>query len=142
MLARLTYNRDKYEILCKEIRGAIKEEGGLMYEKLSELTYLNAVIEEGLRIHPPVPTGLLRTVPKEGDTVDGFWVPGGVCCPAVVSGQLNFVRGLKRTNQIVNFERNRHMIDFVDNPRQGLFGQSPQYTPAIRYTDLGVTDGG
>ena len=81
MLARLIYNRDKYDILCKEIRGAFQEEGELRYEKLSELTYLNAVIEEGLRIHPPVPTGLLRTVPKEGDTVDGFWVPGGVCCP-------------------------------------------------------------
>ena len=84
MLARLIYNRDKYDILCKEIRGAFKEERELRYEKLSELTYLNAVIEEGLRIHPPVPTGLLRTVPKEGDTVDGFWVPGGVCCPLLL----------------------------------------------------------
>ena len=78
MLARLVYNPDKYEKLCKEIREAFKEEGELKYEKLSELVYLSAVIEEGLRIHPPVPTGLLRTVPKGGDTVDGFWVPGGV----------------------------------------------------------------
>lgn len=78
ILARLVYNPDKYEKLCKEIRGAFKEEKDITYEKLSELVYLNAVIEEGLRIHPPVPTGLLRTVPKDGDTVDGFWVPGGV----------------------------------------------------------------
>jgi cytochrome P450 len=84
MLARLIYSRDKYDILCKEIRGAFKEEGELRYEKLSELTYLNAVIEEGLRIHPPVLTGLLRTVPKDGDTVDGFWVPGGVSCPLLL----------------------------------------------------------
>jgi cytochrome P450 len=84
MLARLIYNRDKYDILCKEIRAAFKEEGELRYEKLSELTYLNAVIEEGLRIHPPVPTGLLRTVPKGGDTVDGFWVPGGVRYPLLL----------------------------------------------------------
>jgi cytochrome P450 len=78
MLARLIYNPDKYEKLCKEIRAAFKEESELNYERLSELTYLNAVIEEGLRIHPPVPTGLLRTVPEAGDTVDGYWVPGGV----------------------------------------------------------------
>lgn len=28
-------------------------------------------------MHPPVPTGLLRTVPKGGDTIDGYWVPEG-----------------------------------------------------------------
>ncbi len=78
MLARLVYNPDKYNKLCKEIRAAFSKEGELRYERLSELTYLNAVIEEGLRIHPPVPTGLLRTVPDAGDTIDGHWVPGGV----------------------------------------------------------------
>lgn len=78
MLARLVYNPDKYEILVKEIRDTFKSEEDIRYERLSECVYLNAVIEEGLRIHPPVPTGLLRTVPKSGDTVDGFWVPGGV----------------------------------------------------------------
>jgi cytochrome P450 len=78
MLARLVYNPDKYDKLCAEIRGAFQREEDLTYERLSQLEYLNAVIEEGLRIHPPVPTGLLRTVPKNGDTVDGHWVPGGV----------------------------------------------------------------
>jgi cytochrome P450 len=87
MLARLIYNPDKYETLCKEIRSAFKEESEVRYEKLSQLTYLNAVIEEGLRIHPPVPTGLLRTVPKNGDTVDGYWVPGGVSMPFPCSSQ-------------------------------------------------------
>jgi cytochrome P450 len=81
ILARLVYNPDKYEILVKEIRDTFASEEEIRYEKLSEMTYLNAVIEEGLRIHPPVPTGLLRTVPKDGDTVDGLWVPGGVSGP-------------------------------------------------------------
>ncbi|CAG8984147.1 hypothetical protein HYALB_00006251 [Hymenoscyphus albidus] len=77
MLARLIYNPVVYGKLVAEIRGAFKEEGELRWEALSGLVYLNAVIEEGLRIHPPVPTGLLRTVPKAGDTVDGYLVPGG-----------------------------------------------------------------
>ncbi|KAH8588588.1 cytochrome P450 [Bisporella sp. PMI_857] len=77
ILARLIYNPDKYEELCKEIRDAFANEEDIRYEKLSQMVYLNAVIEEGLRIHPPVPTGLLRTVPKGGDTIDGMWVPGG-----------------------------------------------------------------
>jgi cytochrome P450 len=78
ILARLIYNKDKYDKLCHEIRSSFEKESDITYEKLSKLIYLNAVLEEGLQIHPPVPTGLLRTVPAAGDTVDGHWVPGGV----------------------------------------------------------------
>jgi len=77
ILARLLYNKDKYAILVDEIRSTFKDESEIRIEKLSEMTYMNAVLEEGLRIHPPIPTGLLRTVPKNGDTIDGHWVPGG-----------------------------------------------------------------
>ena len=45
---------------------------------LGSLPYMNACIEEGLRIFPPVPISLLRTVPKEGSMIDGYMVPGGV----------------------------------------------------------------
>ncbi len=44
---------------------------------MTDLEYLNACIEEALRVHPPVPLGLLRTVPDSGDFIDGYWVPGG-----------------------------------------------------------------
>jgi cytochrome P450 len=57
LLARLVYNPEKYEILVKEIREAFGKEEEIRYEKLSELPYFNAVIEEGLRIHPPVQRG-------------------------------------------------------------------------------------
>lgn len=77
LIARLIWNKSKYDKLVAEIRGAFKEESEINYEAASKLTYLNACIEEGLRIHPPVPTGLLRTVPQNGDTIDGAWVPGG-----------------------------------------------------------------
>ena len=39
------------------------------------LHYLFAVIEEGLRIYPPVPAGLQRVSP--GAEVDGYYVPAG-----------------------------------------------------------------
>lgn len=42
---------------------------------LGSLPYMNACIEEGLRIFPPVPIGLLRTVPKGGALIDGHPVP-------------------------------------------------------------------
>lgn len=77
LFARLIWNREKYDKLCAEIRSSFKEEKDITYDATSKLVYLNACIEEGLRIHPPVPTGLLRTVPMGGDFVDGNWVPEG-----------------------------------------------------------------
>ena len=77
LIARLMWNRDKYDKLCAEIRSNFKEEKEITYEATSKLPYLNACIEEGLRIHPPVPTGLLRTVPKGGDFIDGAFVAEG-----------------------------------------------------------------
>lgn len=44
-----------------------------------KLPYLTAVIDEGLRIFPSAPIGFVRTVPEDGDTVDGEFIPGGVC---------------------------------------------------------------
>lgn len=34
-------------------------------------------IKEGLRIHPSVPTGLPRKIPRGGNVVLGKWIPGG-----------------------------------------------------------------
>ncbi|KAB8360826.1 hypothetical protein FH972_024560 [Carpinus fangiana] len=45
---------------------------------LQKATLLNAVIDETLRLHPPVPSGVLRNAPPEGITVNGTFVPGGV----------------------------------------------------------------
>ncbi|KAL4926326.1 cytochrome P450 [Aspergillus undulatus] len=77
LFARLLRSTDKMQKLYAEVRSAFKTEGEIDYSRVSQLPYLNACIEEGLRIHPPVPIGLLRTVPKAGDTIDGHWIPGG-----------------------------------------------------------------
>ena len=51
--------------------------------------HLNAVINETLRMHPPVPSGVFRTTPKQGIIVDGVFVPGGanVTVPFYVIGR-------------------------------------------------------
>jgi len=77
LFARLIWNPDKYKKLVHEIRTKIDSEKDLTSEALQKLPYFNACIEEGLRIHPPVPAGLLRTVPKGGSYIDGYWVPEG-----------------------------------------------------------------
>jgi cytochrome P450 len=41
------------------------------------LPYLQAVIKEGLRIHPPAVGLASKVVPPAGDTINGIFVPGG-----------------------------------------------------------------
>ncbi|KAF2088620.1 cytochrome P450 [Saccharata proteae CBS 121410] len=41
------------------------------------LPYLQAVIKESLRLHPPFTGLLLKEVPKQGDVLNGVFVPGG-----------------------------------------------------------------
>lgn len=42
-----------------------------------KMPYLQAVIKEGLRIHPPVTGLMLKVVPPGGDTVLGKYLPAG-----------------------------------------------------------------
>ncbi|OTA99874.1 hypothetical protein M426DRAFT_324762 [Hypoxylon sp. CI-4A] len=44
---------------------------------LKKLPYLDHVIQETLRLHTAVPSGLPRTVPPEGTTMSGYFIPGG-----------------------------------------------------------------
>jgi cytochrome P450 len=69
-----------YTKLAAEIRQADKDgriSSPITDAQARELPYLQAVIKEGLRIHPPV-VGLQGTiVPKGGDVISGFKVPEG-----------------------------------------------------------------
>ncbi|KAB5539232.1 averantin oxidoreductase [Coniochaeta sp. 2T2.1] len=66
-----------YKKLTTEIRTRFPTAEKMKFLDLQECTYMNACIDEALRIFPPVPTGLTRTVPAGGDTVVGEWLPGG-----------------------------------------------------------------
>ena len=45
---------------------------------LRSLPHLNGVINESLRIHPPVPTGGYRQSPLDGMKIGSQYIPGGV----------------------------------------------------------------
>ena len=64
--------------LAEEIRSAFKVEADIDVVSTFELPYLNAVINEGLRMHHPTPSPLPRVVPRGGLNIAGNWVPGGV----------------------------------------------------------------
>ncbi|KAL8953132.1 MAG: hypothetical protein Q9222_001015 [Ikaeria aurantiellina] len=64
--------------LCTEIRTTFNAEEDITIEATKELLYLEAVINEGLRICNPIPGGLPRVVPEGGDSYCGVHLPGGV----------------------------------------------------------------
>ena len=78
LIARFIWNPAIYEKLVEELRTTFREEDEITFKAITSLPYLNACIEEILRIHPPVPAGPPRVVPPGGDTVDGIHVPGGM----------------------------------------------------------------
>lgn len=71
-------HRHVYDKLVAEIRGTFAAEDDIRFEILKDLPYMSACINEAMRVFPPVPAGLLRTVPKGGDTISGHFVPEGV----------------------------------------------------------------
>jgi cytochrome P450 len=74
----LVNSPDKLNCVKAEVRRNFATLEQLTLDALQDLPYLNAVINEGLRLCPPIPWVLPRLVPTGGDTVCGVWLPGGV----------------------------------------------------------------
>lgn len=74
----LLKNSAAMETLVGEIRTSFASSSEITADRVGKLRYLNAVIEEGMRLCQPVPLGLPRKVPQGGATVSGHWLPGNV----------------------------------------------------------------
>ncbi|KAJ7773721.1 cytochrome P450 [Mycena maculata] len=72
----LTCNPDKLGRLRKELEDAFPEGKPMTHGTLSAPPYLNAMVDESLRLGTPFP-GLPRVVPRGGIVIDGVKVPGG-----------------------------------------------------------------
>lgn len=95
----LSQNALAYKALANEVRSTFSRYGDITAHATEPLPYLQAVIEEGLRLYPPVPIGLPRISP--GETVDGIYIPKG----AIVS-----VSSWASTHSEQNFHR---PFDFI-----------------------------
>ena len=92
LLSGVTYqllkNPEVMQKLVAEIRSSFAHSHEITLARVNNLTYELAVLEEALRIMPPVSAGLLRLVPPgAGEIVGGHFVPGGtkVGIPAYVA---------------------------------------------------------
>ncbi|KAG0133146.1 cytochrome P450 [Tuber indicum] len=72
----LLKNPRVYKLLFGEIRSAYKTYEEITDTHAAKLKYLSAIIDEGLRIYPPVAIGTYRESP--GETVDWIYIPKGV----------------------------------------------------------------
>jgi cytochrome P450 len=56
------------------------------HDRLSALPYLQAVVNETLRLQPALPNGIQRTAPHESGVIDvaGWYVLGAVCMIAML----------------------------------------------------------
>jgi cytochrome P450 len=71
-------NPSAYRKLVDELRTTFKSYGDIDFQTVSQLTYLNATLEESLRVYPPVPAVIPRVVPEGGALIDGEFVPENV----------------------------------------------------------------
>jgi averantin hydroxylase len=74
---QLSKNPDVLAKATKEIREAYTSDQEIDLFSTYQLKYTLAVLDEAMRIYPPVPTQTNRTVPPGGDTVLGHFLPGG-----------------------------------------------------------------
>ncbi|KAL7624947.1 hypothetical protein AAE478_004161 [Parahypoxylon ruwenzoriense] len=66
--------------LRAEIESASREyslDSMVPFSMISNLPYLNAVIQETLRVHPNTGTIIERKAPQGGVTIDDYYIPGG-----------------------------------------------------------------
>ncbi|KAI2784086.1 putative cytochrome P450 [Daldinia loculata] len=65
------------EKLQQEVRSSFKSADEITITSVNKLYYMLAILNEALRLYPPVTSGLVRTVPPGGEQVAGRYVPEG-----------------------------------------------------------------
>lgn len=73
MIYYLTSNPKVYQRLQKEVDEVISNGGDA-----SQIPYIDAIINETLRLKPPVPGGMGRITPPEGLTIDEVFISGNI----------------------------------------------------------------
>lgn len=76
----LAMHKDVQRKLAEEVRGTFKSEDEIEWSSVGGLKYMLAVLDESMRIMPPVPGSFPRVCQEGGDIICGKYVPGGVSC--------------------------------------------------------------
>ncbi|KAJ6016850.1 hypothetical protein N7451_000229 [Penicillium sp. IBT 35674x] len=78
VINHLLRNPDKLNTVVQILRTTFPSEQEITGSALKSSTYLNAVLNEGMRLCPTIPDGMRRNVPVGGATIAGQFVPSGM----------------------------------------------------------------
>lgn len=135
----LLKNPEAMKKLVQEIRGRFKSASEITIDEVNKLEYLIAVLSEGLRYYPPVPTGFPRVVPQGGDNLSGHYVPEGT---AVYVSQHAAYHSARNFAEPDSFIPERWLGDerFADDKRAGFqpfsFGPRNCLSSSLAYAEL------
>ena len=92
----LASNPAQVEKLRDELKPLIDSDAPFNVRDVQYAKHLNGVINESLRLYPPVPSGTQRITPPEGYTVDGIFLPGevNVIVPHYALGRCKWLKNL------------------------------------------------
>lgn len=107
--------------LREELAPYVDVSNEVMSENISHLDHLNGVINEALRLYPPVPSAIYRKTPTQGITIDGIYIPGDmtVYCLQYTLGRSKSMPSFKATifnlwNQVQMFTQSRTALSRND----------------------------
>jgi cytochrome P450 len=88
----LTQNPDIVKKLREEVTPLIKGQTDFNIKDAQNAQFLNGIIFESLRLHPPVPSGVQRLTPPEGIYVGNTFIPGDttVLAPSYSMGRREY----------------------------------------------------
>jgi cytochrome P450 len=80
LLSGLTFLLLKHPHYMRRLQAEVRalEIYQLNLENLAHLPFMNACLQEALRVYPPAPIAFFRITPKEGNMICGEWIPEGV----------------------------------------------------------------
>lgn len=84
-----------YKTLTEEIRSAFDSESSINLLKTAQLEFLDACLEEILRIYPPAGETPPRVSP--GDVIAGHYIPAQVSQAAIIRGSFFFLPSMEQT---------------------------------------------
>lgn len=87
ILELLIRHPDQLSTLRRELESVLEEDEIVApYDKVKDLPYLKACLDEGLRLIPPTSSGLPRRTPPEGASILGEWIPGDTSVSMTIYG--------------------------------------------------------
>lgn len=114
--------------LVAEIRSNFKQDSDMTFRAVEELKYMNAVMEESLRIYPPFVTSLSRLVPQGGAAVDGHFLPEDVSLYVSLQYVIFVTCVLIPTRPLWHVTITPHTIPSPTSPSQTSLSQSAGWT--------------